>query len=395
MITEQNVGTILSATGTPTHKLSKFFVPLLTPLTLNEYTIKDPFSFAEEFLNYDSNLIMVNFDVELLFTNIPIQEAIDLSVKLLFNDKSNVYSFTITDFHQLLTVTMSESLVLFDGEYYKQIDGVAMGSPLGPTFANILLSYREQIWLINCPCEFKPVIDKRYVDDTSLLFRSKDHIEKFRCYLNCQHPNIKFTSEIEENNSRSFLDIKITRVNNSFSTSIYRKVTFSGVFTNFESFIPVSYKSNLIFTLLFRVFKLCSNFELFHPEILNLKDIFKRNGYPYNFIDVCIKIFLNNISIDKMVYALAPKKELICALPFIGKKSLQLRSKLVKSVHNNSSFCHLKVVFLSPCKLCTLFRFKDTLDKKIRSDLVYRCWCSSCNATYYGKTYRHFFTRSA
>ena len=58
-------------------------------------------------------------------------------------------------------------------------------------------------------------------------------IQKFRRYLNCQHPNIKFTSEIEENNSISFLDIKVSRVNNSFSTNIYRKVTFSGVFINF------------------------------------------------------------------------------------------------------------------------------------------------------------------
>ena len=89
-----------------------------------------------------------------------------------------------------------------------------------------------------------------------------------------------------------FLDIKVSRVKNSFSTNIYRKVTFSGVFTNFESFIPISYKSNLIFTLLFRAFKLCSNFELFHQEILNLKDIFKRNGYPGNFIDVCIITFI-------------------------------------------------------------------------------------------------------
>ena len=143
-----------------------------------------------------------------------------------------------------------------------------------------------------------------------MLFPSKDHIEKFRCYLNCQHPNIKFTSEIEENNSISFLDIKITRVNNSFSASVYRKVTFSGVFTNFESFIHVSFKSSVIFTLLFRALKLCSNFEHFDQEIINLKAIFKRNGYPYNFIEVCIKRFLNNIFIDKKVYALAPKKEL-------------------------------------------------------------------------------------
>ena len=122
---------------------------------------------------------MASFDVESLFTNIPLQETIDLCVDLLFNDKPNIDGFTKTDFHELLTVTLSESLILFNNEYYKQIDGVAMGSPLGPTFANIFLSYYEQIWLKNCPYEFKPVIYKRYVDDTFLLFQSKDHIGKF------------------------------------------------------------------------------------------------------------------------------------------------------------------------------------------------------------------------
>ena len=65
-----------------------------------------------------------------------------------------------------------------------------MDSPLGPTFANISLGYHEQIWLKNCPCEFKPFIYKRYVDETLLLFRSKDHINKFRCYLNRRHHDI-------------------------------------------------------------------------------------------------------------------------------------------------------------------------------------------------------------
>ena len=69
--------------------------------------------------------------------------------------------------------------------------------------------------------------------------------------------------------------------------------------------------------------------------------------------------------------------------------------KLVKKQQNNLSFCHLKVVFQSPYKLHTLFHFNDTLEKKIRSDLVYRYSCSSSSATYYGKMYQHFFTRAA
>ena len=128
---------------------------------------------------------MASFDVKSFFTNIHLQETIELCVDLLFNDKPNIDGFTKNDFRELLTIPMSESLVLFNSEYYKQIDGVAIGSSLGPTFANIFLIYHEQIWLKNCPCEFEPVIYKRYVDDSFLLFRSKDHIEKFRCYLNC------------------------------------------------------------------------------------------------------------------------------------------------------------------------------------------------------------------
>ena len=287
---------------------------------------------------------------------------------------------------------MSESLVLFEGEYYKQIDGVAMGSPLGPTFANIFLCFYEQIWLENCPVEFKSVVYGRFVDDTFLLFRSYELIEKFRAYLNCQYPNIKFTSEIEENNCMSFLDIKIIRELNSFSTSVYRKPTFSGVFTNFDSFIPLSYKTGLIWSLLYRAFSLCSSFELLHQEILKLKDILKRNGYPISFIDKCVKRFLDKVFIEKKTFLTASKKQLVCVLPFIGKKLLQLRSRLVKSIQGNLQFCSLKVVFQSPCKLRSLFHFKDTLDKKIRSDLVYRYTCSY---RYYGKTYLHFFTRAA
>ena len=89
------------------------------------------------------------------------------------------------------------------------------------------------------------------------------------------------------------------------------------------------------------------------------------------------------------------QQTVICVLPFIGKKSLQLRSRLVRSIQGNLQSCSLKVVFQSPCKLRSLFHFKNTLDKKIRSDLVYRYTCSNCNVTYYGKTYRHFLTGAA
>ena len=179
-----SVRPILSTIGTLAYKLAKFLVPIPEPLTTNEPTIKDSFTFAEELQSFDSKLVMASFDIESLFTNIPSQETIDLCVENLFQDRTYVDNLSKDSFLELLTRTMSESLVLFDQEFYKHHDGVAMGSPLGPTLASVFLCYHEKIWLQNFSSEFKPVIYGRYVGDTFLLFHSKHRIERFRNYLN-------------------------------------------------------------------------------------------------------------------------------------------------------------------------------------------------------------------
>ena len=64
-----------------------------------------------------------------------------------------------------------------------------------------------------------------------------------------RHKNLKFKFDFEQNNSGSKV----------FSTSVFPKASFSGVFTNFGSFIFESYKTGLIFTLLFLCFTVCSD----------------------------------------------------------------------------------------------------------------------------------------
>ena len=73
-------------------------------------------------------------------------------------------------FCEMLTRTMSDLLNLFNQEFYKQHGGVGMGSPLGPTLANAFLCYHEKNLLQICLSAFKPVIYRRYIDDTFLFF---------------------------------------------------------------------------------------------------------------------------------------------------------------------------------------------------------------------------------
>ena len=120
-------------------------------------TIKDSFAFAEELQSFNSKNVMASFDLESLFTNIPLQETIDLCVESLFQDRAHVDNLLKDSFHELLTSTISEVLILFNQEFYKQHDGVAIGSPLGPTLANVFLCYHEKMWLQICPSEFKPI----------------------------------------------------------------------------------------------------------------------------------------------------------------------------------------------------------------------------------------------
>ena len=126
---------------------------------------------------------MGSLDVDSLFANIPLDETIDICVNQLFENTDTVEGFKKSELKQLLCLATKESYFIFNGLLYKQIDGVAMSSPLEPSLANAFLSYYEKNWLNNCLQEFKPVFSRRYVDDIFILFKSNDHLKYFQKYF--------------------------------------------------------------------------------------------------------------------------------------------------------------------------------------------------------------------
>ena len=128
---------ILSGINTPSYKIAKFLVPMLSELTKNKYVSKDSFEFAKNVREQNPELFMASFDIDSLFTNVPLDETIDISVKKLFGRKKRYKGFSKENFRKLLCLAVKDSILLFNDTYYEQVDGVAMGSPLGPTLANI------------------------------------------------------------------------------------------------------------------------------------------------------------------------------------------------------------------------------------------------------------------
>ena len=150
---------------------------LLKPLTTNDYTLKDTFEFSREILNRNPYPFMACFNVGSLFTNIPLNETINIIIEKLVSENETVHNLNKDQFKYLLTLTTKEFYFLFDDELYQQVDGVAMGCPLGPTLANIFLCYYEDIWLRNSSLECKPSYCKRYTDNIFVLFESETQVE--------------------------------------------------------------------------------------------------------------------------------------------------------------------------------------------------------------------------
>ena len=143
----------------------------------------------------------------------------------------------------------------------------------------------------------------------------------------------------------------------------------------------------LIDTWLYRGF-----IEKVHQEINTLKSVFKNNGYPKKLIDSRIKKFLDKLFVKNGVSLTVPKLQLVCALPCTGKSSFDLRVRVRHTTEKDMRFCELNVVLRSTCRLGNLFKLKDSLEKKILSEIVYRYTCSNCKVTYYEKTFWHLFT---
>ena len=122
---------------------------------------------------------------------------------------------------------------------------------------------------------------------------------------------------------------------------------------------------------------------MFHQQLILLREIFQKNGYPENFIDRCFKLFINSTHILKQKVPTVEKNPPRLVLPYLGTISLQTRTKLQTSIKGVLKCCKLQLIFKSQNKLCNNFRFKDNVPQIIASSVVYKFQCGLCNESYY------------
>ena len=186
----------------------------------------------------------------------------------------------------------------------------------------------------------------------------------------------------------------IERTENGFETSVYRKPTFTGLTTKFTSHLPLQFKRNLVETLVYRAYQICSSYLSFHKEISFIRKLLFKNGFPWNFTDVYVGKVLNKIyNSEKLKSQTAKKKELHFSIPYLGSQSFHLRKRLNSIFSQFYPQIKLRVIFKSSNTLGNFFRIKDKIPEDLRAGIIYKYKCDSCNATYVGKTVRHKIAR--
>ena len=204
-----------------------------------------------------------------------------------------------------------------------------------------------------------------------------------------KHPNVKFTHDCESDGELSFLDVLIKRNGSSFSTSVFRKDTFSGQGLSYFSECSDIFKINSIKTLIFRAYMVCSSNSAMSLEFEFLRNFYQNNGFPSFLFEKCLGSFLNSKYTKKPPQLTCLKKKMFISIPYLGNLSVGLKKELMTCMMKY--FPHVNAQFVQTNKftIASLFPFKDTLPKELMSGLVYHYSCAKCDiASYIGYTTR-------
>ena len=189
---------------------------------------------------------MVSFDVTSLYTNVPIEDTINIIKDLITNDANFSLKTTISpsNFLHLVKLVLTKTWYLFDNNFMSQTDGVAMGGPASSIVAEIVMIAHETTAITTADDQSK--IWKRYVDDVFAIIK-KTSLDTFHKHINSLHQQIQFTIEHEPDDKLAFLDTLVKKhENGKLSVLVYRKSTHTVQYLNYKSHHQNSCKDSVI-----------------------------------------------------------------------------------------------------------------------------------------------------
>ena len=265
---------IVSSCGSVTYRVAKEFAKILKPLVgKSPHRINSTQDFVEQAKHFklEAGECLSSYDVSALFTSVPIDPALNIIKDLLVKDNTlkERTVMEVEDNILLLEFCLKNTYFFFQGQFYEQVEGAAMGSPVSPIVANLYMEYLEQkFW-------------GRYVDDTFVIHKEANKWS-FLQHINSVDPAIRFTVEDnKEDGSIPFLDTIVKpEADGSLSITVYRKPMHTDQYLQWDSHHYLSAKFSVIQTLSHRASTMCSNPELLQKEKQHLRKALTKCNYP-------------------------------------------------------------------------------------------------------------------
>ena len=224
---------------------------------------------------------IISYDVTALFTSVPINSVLKIIKHRLANDHElhKRTTMSVTHIINIPEFCLNSTSFVYQGQFYQQIEGAAMGGPLSPIVANIFMEKFEEEALVTAP---HLQVCGKGMWMILLSSRKKSTKMSFFQHINSLEDNIKFTAETTKaNGSMPFLDTLVThRSDESLETKVYRKPTHTNQYLQWDSHHAINNKYSMISTLLHRARNICSNKELLEEEETNIQKTLSACKYP-------------------------------------------------------------------------------------------------------------------
>ena len=371
---------INSCVVSPTYQLSSYLASLLKHLYSDSgYSIMK----AKEFTDFvsvqkiDTNEVIISFGVVSLFTSVPVPLGMDVAKRkhVETDEWKSRTSLTSAQILELLDLIVNNSYFKHEGDYYHQISGCAMVSPVSSAIAELVMQEIESIALATLPVAIRWW--RRYVDDSNVCLRRTD-VQDFHDHLNAINPNIQFTVELPFDTGKhqtiAFLDTICTVPGDGqIDVGVHRKATHTDKYLAFDSHSPLQSKAAVLKTLLDHANVIPSNDHKRKEEICKVVKDLRINGYTRKFIEVNSRT----------------KKIQEQPQQFKGFTCIRYVKDISERVKRIMSSAGIRVAYKPVMVLADMLRKPKERPTKVETKgIVYTVKCKYCSFTYIGESKR-------
>ena len=227
-------------------------------------------------------MLLCTLDITSLYTNIPHNEGIQSTEEMLAIHRPpdslphNGYMI------ELLELVLTNHHFEFNGKYYNQLSGIAMGTKLASSYANLFMTKFEEKYVYTYPLQ--PKLWKRSIDNIFMIWpHGMDSLIQFINHLNAVHPTIKFTSDLSDTDV-SFLDLTIYIQQSQLHTKLYTNTTDRHMYLNYSSEHPRSLKKSIPYSQFLRLKRIHSEPNYLLAALIHMYLFFKWREYPHDII---------------------------------------------------------------------------------------------------------------